>query len=186
MTSFPARLNRALCQELCLPEDARPIYGTEGFDLKYNLPALPAMRTKGGVCGPEGRPVTREDVDRVLPIVVDRLFHEEVQEVLLTSKRDSWDPKDPAVSFVRNDYDPQRSGEAILVPRPNVLIHWDPGRGTGHGSQWENDTHVPLIFWGAPFAPSTIESPSTPYDLAPTLGKLVGVTLPDAVGTPRL
>ncbi len=186
MTGFPARLNRALCQELCLPEGARPIHGTEGFDLKYNLPALPALRTIGGTCGPEGREVTREDIDRVLPTVVDRLFHEEVQEVLLASKRATWDGKDPAVSFVRNDYDPQRSGEAILVPRPNVLIHWDPARGTGHGSQWENDTHVPLIFWGRPFAPSTVESPSTPYDLAPTLGRLVGVTLPDAVGTPRL
>ena len=42
VTNFEERLNRYLCEELCLPLDARPIFGNEGFDLKYNLPALPA------------------------------------------------------------------------------------------------------------------------------------------------
>ena len=51
VTNFEERLNRYLCEELCLPLDAKPIFGNEGFDLKYNLPALPAMRTVAGPCG---------------------------------------------------------------------------------------------------------------------------------------
>ncbi len=54
VTNFEERLNRYLCEELCLPLDAKPIFGNEGFDLKYNLPVPPghahrrrALRRRG-------------------------------------------------------------------------------------------------------------------------------------------
>jgi len=80
----------------------------------------------------------------------------------------------------------ERSGDAFLFPRPNVLFHWDPARGSHHGSHHEYDTHVPLIFRGGPFRPGVSDADLTPYDLAPTLAALLGVTLPDAVGKSRL
>jgi arylsulfatase A-like enzyme len=58
----------------------------------------------------------------------------------------------------------------------------DPARGSGHGSHHAYDTHVPLVFWGGPFKPARSEAKSTPYDLAPTLARLLGVLLPDALG----
>lgn len=177
-----ARLNRYLAEELCLDPASRVIFGSDGWNLRYNTPSFPSMRTLEGACGPAGRSITVSDVDRVLPGAVSRLNQEEIQDVYLVSKRDSWNDNNPATSFVRNDFDAERSGEAILIPRPGVIIHWDPGRGTGHGSQHETDTHVPLIFWRAGVPAGVSDQPSTPYDLAPTVGRMLGVAVPDAVG----
>jgi predicted AlkP superfamily pyrophosphatase or phosphodiesterase len=181
VTNFEQRLNRYLCEELCLPLDERPIFGNEGFDLKYNLPALPAMLTVAGACGPAGRAITSADVDRVLPGAVARLHREEFRTVLLASQRDSWDRNDRDVRFALNDYDPERSGEALLIPRRGVIIYPDP-RGSTHGSQYDYDTHIPLVFWGGGVKAGVSDAERTPYDFAPTVGKLLGVTLPDAVG----
>jgi len=57
--------------------------------------------------------------------------------------------------------------------------------GGGHGSQYDYDTHVPLIFWGGPFRAGERTEARTPYDLAPTLADLLGFPLPDAVGRSR-
>jgi hypothetical protein len=182
VTNFEERLNRYVCEELCLLPGSRPIFGNEGFDVKYNLPALPAMRTVAGPCGEAGRAVTRDDVDRVLPGAIARLWHEEFRTVLLASKKESWDRDDRDVRFALNDYDPERSGEAILIPRRGVILYPDP-RGSTHGSQYDYDTLVPLVVWGGGVAAGVSDAERTAYDYAPTVGKLLGVTLPDAVGT---
>jgi hypothetical protein len=181
VVNFEERLNRYLCEELCLPLDGRPIFGNEGFDLKYNLPSLPSMRTVVGPCGAAGRAVTAADIDRVLPGAIARLHYEEFRTVLIASQRESWDPGDRDVRFALNDYDAVRSGEALLIPRRGVIIYPD-ARGSTHGSQYEYDTHVPLIFWGGGVKAGVSDAERTPYDFAPTVGKLLGVTLPDAVG----
>ena len=86
--------------------------------------------------------------------------------------------------FARNDFDRERSGDAFVVPRWGVMSSYDPGRGAMHGTHYEYDIHVPLIFWGAGVKAGTSDAASTPYDLAPTVGSWLGVTLPDAVGKP--
>lgn len=181
LNPFLDRLNRRVDQLLCLDPSARPLYGSEGFNVFYDRPKLP-MKTVEGSCGAAGRNAGAPEIDAVLPRAVGELFHEEVAEVLLASRSASWKDDDPAVPFARNALYPERSGDAMLVPRPNVLMHWDPGRGSGHGSHHEADIHVPLLFWGGGFSPGVSDAPVTPYDLAPTLGKLLGVSVPDAVG----
>ena len=182
VTNFEERLNRYLCEELCLPLDARPFFGNEGFDLRYNHPAFPAMRTVAGPCGEPGRAVGPADVDRVLPGAIARLFREEFRTVLLASQREGWDRNDRDVRFAWNDFDAVRSGDALLVPRRGVIVYPDPRGGT-HGSQYDYDTHVPLVFWGAGVQAGVSDAERAPYDLAPTVGKLLGVRLPDAIGT---
>lgn len=181
LPSFDERLNRLLVDELCLPEGSRPIFGAEGWSLMYNRPSLP-LRTVAGPCGPEDRVVGAETLDQVVPALVTRVWREEVAEVLPVSRRDAWPADDPAVEFARNDFDPERSGDAFVVPRPNVLMHWDPARGTNHGTHHDYDTHVPLLFWGTGVRAARVDAASTPYDLAPTLARRLGLTLPDAIG----
>lgn len=185
LPSFDERLNRLLVDELCLPEGSRPVFGAEGWSLMYNRPALP-LRTVAGPCGPEDRVVTAETLDDVVPALVTRVWREEVEMVLPVSRCDRWSAADPAVEFARNDFDPERSGDAFLVPRANVLMHWDPARGTNHGTHHDYDTHVPLVFWGAGVRAARVDAASTPYDLAPTLAQALGLALPDAVGRGRL
>lgn len=77
---------------------------------------------------------------------------------------------------------PGRSGDLFVVPRYGVFIDSDAGKGSSHGTPWEYDTHVPLIFWGGGVAAHVLSSPTTPYDLAPTMASWLEVTLPDATG----
>jgi hypothetical protein len=179
--SFIDRMNRLISEELCLDKASSPIFGGEGWNLVYNHPGLP-MKRLAGACGPAGEPVTSQAIDRVLPGIVRHVFDEELEGVLLVSERERWPANQKAVEFARNDLDLQRSGDVFLLPRPGVLMSADGARGSGHGSHHEFDTHVPLIFWGKPFKPGRSDADTTPYDLAPTLARLLGVTLPDAVG----
>jgi len=182
--TFPERLNRLLAAELCLAPESRVLFGVEGFSIAYNRPAFP-FRTVGTACGPEGAHVGAAEVDRALPRVMARFYAEEVESVYLVSERARW-PKDREFTeFVENDFDPERSGDALFVPRYGVMTHWDPARGAMHGTPFDYDTHVPLLFWGGPFRPLAVTTAATPYDLAPTLAALLGVELEDAVGKDR-
>jgi hypothetical protein len=53
--------------------------------------------------------------------------------------------------------------------------------GTTHFSPWSYDRHVPLAFYGAPFAPGEYHERVAPVDLAATLASLAGINQPSAV-----
>ena len=180
LVNFKERLNRILDETLCLDAGVRPVFGMEGWDLFYDPSALPA-KSVAGACGAAGRAVTRADVDRVLPGLVKLVWGAEIEDVLLTSQAASW-RETPALAFVKNDFDALRSGDVILVPRWGVQTSYVPGRGSMHGTHHEYDIHVPLVFWGAGVKAGASDAPSTPYDLAPTVARWLGVSLPQAVG----
>ncbi|UWZ82958.1 alkaline phosphatase family protein [Occallatibacter riparius] len=52
--------------------------------------------------------------------------------------------------------------------------------GTTHYSPWSYDRHVPLAFYGAPFAPGEYRERVAPVDLAATFASLAGVNQPSA------
>ena len=48
-----------------------------------------------------------------------------------------------------------------------------------HGSPWEYDTHIPLVFYGRRFVrPMTSNEPASQQDIVPTLAALLGTTPP--------
>ncbi len=181
LTSFQEWLTRLIDRELCLDPAARPIRALAGWSVYYDRDGLP-LRTVAGPCGPAGREVTSADLDIALGAVTSRFFGEEIEEILPVSRQEAWPPNDPAVPFARNDFFRGRSGDAFLVPRYGVMLEGDPGRGTTHGSQHDPDAHVPLVFWGAGIAPGASDADASPYDLAPTLARILGVRLPEATG----
>lgn len=46
--------------------------------------------------------------------------------------------------------------------------------GTGHGTPYDYDTHVPIIFLGPGITPQANNTPVSPVDIAPTLASLFG------------
>jgi hypothetical protein len=78
-------------------------------------------------------------------------------------------------------YFPGRSGQIFLVPREGrFVVDRDPLYAFMHGSPWPYDTHVPLLFHGAPFiAPGVSNERVSQQDVVPTLAALLG-TLPPA------
>lgn len=70
--------------------------------------------------------------------------------------------------MVLNGFEPQRGGDVILVPKPYSIP--SSGRtGTTHGSPYNYDTHVPVLFYGRAFRPGHFADEFYITDIVPTL-----------------
>ncbi len=74
-------------------------------------------------------------------------------------------------------YDVDRSPDVYVVPE----AYWIEGTGTAsHGTPYNYDTHVPLIFYGAGITPAETTRPADMMDVAPTITAVLGCTPPSA------
>jgi len=93
-------------------------------------------------------------------------------------------PDSPLARKASNSFNSQRSGDVFLIFDP-YAVAVEGVIGTTHGSPWNYDAQVPLIFWGSAFKPGTYATPSQPIDLAPTLAVALELTQPSgAQGRP--
>jgi hypothetical protein len=65
----------------------------------------------------------------------------------------------------------------MALMKPYVYIDDRPG-GTGHGTPYDYDRHVPLFFMGHNVTPGRYPDACGPEDIAPTLGRLLGFDYP--------
>jgi predicted AlkP superfamily pyrophosphatase or phosphodiesterase len=81
---------------------------------------------------------------------------------------------------VARSYDHERSPDIAIVLKPYWM--WGSGTiGTTHGSPYDYDTNVPLLFYGPTWIlPGRIDKPVEVSDIAPTLAKLLKVPPPAA------
>jgi predicted AlkP superfamily pyrophosphatase or phosphodiesterase len=75
-----------------------------------------------------------------------------------------------------------RSGDLYVLQKPYWLTDSSAEgskrvTGTGHGTPYNYDQHVPVFFMGFGIQPGEYFEPVTPADIAPTFGALTGVTL---------
>jgi predicted AlkP superfamily pyrophosphatase or phosphodiesterase len=75
-----------------------------------------------------------------------------------------------------------RSGDIYVLQKPYWLTDSSPEStkrvtGTGHGTPYNYDQHVPVFFMGFGIQPGEYAEAVTPADIAPTLAALAGVTL---------
>jgi hypothetical protein len=78
---------------------------------------------------------------------------------------------------VRNGFHPGRSGDVFVIHDP----YWQGGNsGTTHGSPFNYDTHVPVMFLGAAgwIRPGQYYSEAAIHDIAPTLATILGIAAP--------
>lgn len=82
-------------------------------------------------------------------------------------------------SIVHNHY-PDRSGDIYIVFKPNWFINDFDGLtvASTHGSPWQYDTHVPIVFAGAGVIAKTITQEVHPVDIAATLAAYLGIKAP--------
>jgi len=86
---------------------------------------------------------------------------------------------DTIVGKLARSYDPERSGDLVVVFAP----YWIEGSdATSHGSPYGFDTRVPLLLMGKGISPGEYLVPSSPADVAPTLAFMAGITLPRTQG----
>jgi hypothetical protein len=77
-----------------------------------------------------------------------------------------------AVSLAFNG---QRSGDLVILQDPYWV--WE-STGTGHGTPYDYDTHVPAIFFGPGIKPGVYPQKVAINDIAPTLATLLDVEAP--------
>lgn len=78
--------------------------------------------------------------------------------------------------YVARSFFAERGPDLFVVLKPYWLM--SKGSGTTHGSPWNYDTHVPLIFWGGSIAPGLHTERAGISDVAPTLAALLRVDTP--------
>ena len=93
-----------------------------------------------------------------------------VRRETLVAARESADPDERAAAL---SFHPERSGDVMYTLKP----YWISGNAASHGTANLYDRRVPLILYGAGIRPGQYAGAATPADLAPTLARLVGVTL---------
>ncbi len=81
-------------------------------------------------------------------------------------------------------YFPGRTGQLLVVPREGDFItRPDPDVAYMHGSPWEYDVSIPLMFVGPAVRTGRYSMPAVQQDVAPTLAAALGVQmLPTVTG----
>jgi len=78
----------------------------------------------------------------------------------------------------RASYYPGRSGDFLVVLKKDVTpIANTSGSVATHGSAWDYDRRVPILFWRAGMPSATIEHSADTVDIMPTLASLIGLPL---------
>lgn len=98
---------------------------------------------------------------------------EEVERVYTKEQLISRDPVvDTMERRLRNGFHLERSGDVLLVFKPYYL-ETVYAEGTSHGSPYDYDTHVPLIFLGKGFSADRFDKEVHTVDIAPTIAAVL-------------
>jgi hypothetical protein len=87
------------------------------------------------------------------------------------------------IQRARASFYPGRSGDFFVILRKDVTPIADTSHGfvATHGSPWDYDRRVPILFWRPEFRGATVTAPADTVDIMPTLAALI--ELPIAAGS---
>jgi predicted AlkP superfamily pyrophosphatase or phosphodiesterase len=105
------------------------------------------------------------------------------------SSKEDFNPKMPTRSmntFILNGFNPFRSGDLVF----DLTMGYLTGtyhEGTSHGTSFDYDTHVPLIFYGWKVKPGESNKEVFVEDIAPTITNLIQIQEPNGtLGVPLI
>lgn len=87
---------------------------------------------------------------------------------------------DPIVRAAAFSYAPGRSGDVLIIPKPNWIT--TNSSAATHGTLHPYDQHVPVILLGKPFKAGRYRSAASPADIMPTFASLIGLPMPGTDG----
>lgn len=87
---------------------------------------------------------------------------------------------DPLFAALEKSWHPGVSGDVQFALKPNWVLGLR-ATGTTHGSPYDYDTHVPMLFYGPPWIDKgRVDDLVEVVDMAPTLAALLGIAAPAA------
>ncbi len=172
-SAFVSRLNSALQTQLNLSFE--PIVGDDPQQLTINVGLDEALRSKvrdATVAWLKQQPEVRE------------VFTRAEVEAATVPPHTAPDKLSFAQRF-HESYDRDRSGDIAVAYAERTTFGMPRGPGdtvAGHGSPWDYDRQVPILFWWPGAEPQTRDTPIETVDIAPTLAAIAGVKTPEVDG----
>lgn len=161
----PGALGKAVAERLKLPQ---PLLYGEGGDYYLNT-SLTAVQRKAVLADILPQLRAHPHVEAVVTA-------EELQKHSISKRSaDVWTLMDK----LRASYHPQRSGDFIIALKPRITPIAEPGIGyvATHGSVWDYDRRVPILFWRKNLAAFEQPNAVMTVDIMPTLASLIGLKI---------
>lgn len=159
----PGAIGKEVAEKLGLPQPL--LYGDDG-DYHFSK-ALTAAQRKAALAEILPRLRAHPQIEAV--VTRDQLDAHPI------SKRapDTWTLLDK----LRASYNPQRSGDFIIALKPRVTPIPESGIGyvATHGSVWDYDRRVPILFWRKGLAGFEQPNAVMTVDIMPTLASVIGL-----------
>ena len=128
--------------------------------------------------------------DAVVAAVVKELSGSEGIELVVDPREAAgWrDDPDPLRKAIGRSVSADVSGELYLVVAEGWILddYRERGGGANHGTPWQYDRDVPVLFWGPGIAAARHDEVVSQARVAPTIAKLLGVAPPKGVTAPPL
>lgn len=167
---LPGNLNRALKARLGIAQDI--LYGDGAMGDIYLNPDLSPTERVRATAALKGL----------------WLSHPQVQAVFDSAELDRARPSGlpidlwPLGERLAANHDGARSGDFYVVLKPQVIQIVAPPKGavSGHGSVWNYDRRVPILFWAPGLAGFEQPMPVETVDIMPTLAARIGLPVPAA------
>ncbi len=112
---------------------------------------------------------------RAHPQVEAVFTHDQLARTPLpTASPDKWS----LIERARASFDAERSGDFIVLLKRHVTPIADTKVYVAtHGSPWDYDRRVPILFWRKGMTPASSEQPVETVDIMPTLAAMIGLPL---------
>ena len=159
----PEAIGKAVGEKLGLPQ---PIIYGDGGDY-YFAKTLTAAQRKAALAEILPRLRAHPQIEAVVT-------REELDAHPISKRApDTWTLMDK----LRASYHPQRSGDFIIALKPRVTPIPESGVGyvATHGSVWDYDRRVPILFWRKGLAAFEQPNAVMTVDIMPTLASLIGL-----------
>ncbi len=114
---------------------------------------------------------------RAHPQVEAVLTHDQLAKAAMpTTTPDRW----TLVERARASFDAQRSGDFVVILKRDITPIADTKGGyvSTHGSVWDYDRRVPIIFWRPGYPAQNVEVPAQTVDILPSVAAMIGLSLP--------
>jgi len=125
------------------------------------------------------------DLDDVQEVIVNEIItYDFVDKAYTATSMVSTSFPTGVEKLIQNGFNQKRSGDVIYV-LDNAVISSYSKTGTTHGSAFEYDTHVPLLFFGKGIKHGETLQKTEVTDIAPTMSALLDISYPSGnIGEP--
>jgi hypothetical protein len=124
------------------------------------------------------------ELDDVQEAIVNELIsYENVDKVYSAITMSTVEFNSGVEELLQKGFNQKRSGDILIISNPNYISYGKTG--STHGSGFNYDTHVPLLFFGKGITHGKTFQKTEITDIAPTMSALLGISFPNAaIGQP--